>query len=193
MITLENKSGGQLHMNLVKYDYEENYKDDGYFKYAEGQNKSIERYQGREYFVFVSDIDYVYGFIVIGGNDYSYRAKGNMWDISNNCWCEFKDHLNDRPGQIGFYARLQKAELYLEGERIYLNVNESTYVSREPGKYVIGYDENYDNIINNYAVESGVSYYIARGQMIVECNTNIIVKPYKKGDVHDPKPTQKPK
>jgi hypothetical protein len=29
--------------------------------------------------------------------------------------------------------------------------------------------------------------------MIVECNTNIIVKPYKKGDVHDSKPTQKPK
>ena len=187
MITLENDSGHDVQMMLVKYDYEREYTEDRYFKYTQGQQKSIERYPDRKYFIFVSDIDYVYGFILVGGYSYSYKGKGKMWDNNSSKWNEFK-MLEDRPGQIGFYALLSKAELYVEGERVNLSENEQTYINRGPGNYIVGHDSDWQNIINKYPVESGVSYYIARGQMIVECNTNIILKPYKQGDVHDPKP-----
>lgn len=190
MITLENNCGHKVSMVLVKYDYEKNYTDDKFFKYEDGQQKSIERYSGRKYFVIVNDIDYQYGFIVVGGFSYSYKGKGKMWNNNENSWVEFK-MLEDRPGQIGFYAILSDFKLYLEGERISVNEKASTFVYRQPGKYVIGYDSNYQNIIDKYAVESGISYYVAMGQMIVECNTNIILKPYKQGETHDPKPTKK--
>lgn len=190
MINLENDSGHEVQMLLVKYDYEPQFTDERYFIYSQGEQRSIERYPGRKYFIFVSDVDYVYGFILEGGYSYSYKGKGKMWDCSNNKWSEFKV-LEDRPGKIGFYALLKEASLYLEGENIYLRENEQIFVDRPAGRYVIGYDSNYQNIIDKYAVESGVSYYIAKGQMIVECNTNIILKPYRQGDVHDPKPTQK--
>lgn len=188
MITLENDCGHLVQMNLVKYDYETNFTDEKFFKYEQSQQKTIERYPDRKYFLFVSDPSWMYGFIVVGGHTYSYKGKGTLWDNSNDCWVEFK-MLEDRPGQIGFCALLKDASFYIEGERVQLSENDSTYVSREAGKYILGFDRDYQNIIDKYPVESGISYYIARGQMIVECNTNIIIKPYGQGDVHDPKPT----
>lgn len=191
-ITLENDCGHDVAILLIKYDFqdEESFVDDKFYKYKQGMQKSIERYLNRLYFVFVNDIDHQYGFIVKGGGSYSYKGKGTMRDQQTNTWVEFKK-LEDKPGKIGFYALLTDVTFYIEGEKYYLKENDYIYVDKPAGNYVVGYDKEFQNIIDKYPCESGISYYIAKGQVIVECSTNIIIKCYRKGDKHDPNPTQK--
>jgi len=183
-INIRNEMNRKIQVCVVKYDYED-YPDMAYFPMNNGESKTWERYYGRQYFAFVSDAGYLFGFLINGGRNYSYKQQGKLLDFSTNDWADFKG-IEDRPGYIGIAAVIEDAPItfFNDSENMQKTIQKDdyTYISRPEGKYWIAYDKYSTNRDPRFKVEVGKSYYIAKGQIMVEANTNIIKKPWKPED-----------
>jgi len=186
-ISILNSCNENINTTFVRYDYEK-YPDIKPFTLNPGNSKSWERYPNRSYFCFLAEAKILYGFLCKGGKDYEYLGKGQMTLPTEKKYYKLDFDIKDVKNEISILAVLEDVEISIFKDNENLKdplftkkMKKNNLVSQS---FVDGYyylKINGDQTI--YGVIPGIAYYIAKGQVLVEVDTNIIKKPHKNDDI----------
>jgi hypothetical protein len=186
LINLKNSSTEKLIVTLVKYNHEK-YQDANPFTINIGEEYSFERDSQKNYFCFVIEGKTIYGFICRPGKHYEYLGKGKMNLPKENKKYKLENHIEDLKGKITILAELQDVEYSIYKDKNLTNEISNSKLYKDSLSSRSFEDDYYYLKIkgeeNVYGVIPGVAYYIAKGQVLVEVDTNIIKKPHIDSDI----------
>ena len=187
MISIFNNTPVNISATVVRYDYE-NYPDIKPIPINSGDSKTWERFHKRDYFCFLSDSKVLYGFLCQGGKKYEYLGKGQMRLPEENKVYKLDYDIGDEKHKLKILAVLEDVEIVIWKEKEteknaictkQLKKNDNALLDLKEGYYYL----KIKNDETVYGVIPGKSYYIAKGQVLVEVDTNIIKKPHKNSDI----------
>jgi hypothetical protein len=185
-ITIINSSKENVMATVVKYD-QEKYSDIKPFSIKTGESKTWKRYPNRVYFSFMSEAKTLYGFLCRGGKNYEYLGQGKMALPDENNYYKLDFDIKNVKSHITVLSVLEDVAI-----SIFKDVNNPIYEKKikKNTSFSEKFDDDYyylkisgDDIV--YGVIPGISYYIAKGQVLVEVDTNIIKKPHKDADIQN--------
>jgi hypothetical protein len=182
-ITISNGCNENIMATVVRYDNEQ-YSDIKPFPINTGSSKSWERHPSRYYFCFLSEAKILYGFLCKGGKSYNYNGQGQMVCITDQKNYKLETDMKSERGKISILAVLEDVEFSIFRDL----ADEKPLFTRNLKKNAIFSEQVEDNCYyylkikgdrTDYGVIPGVSYYIAKAQVLVEVDTNIIKKQHK--------------
>lgn len=185
-ISISNKTNVNISSTVVKYDYE-NFPDIKPLTINSNSTKTWDRYLDRDYFCFLSESKVLYGFLCKGGKDYEYLGKGQMRIPQENRIYRLEHEVAPIKHNLRILAVLENVEISICKEKDFkkpivsqvIKKNEDLIIELTDGYYFL----KIKNDESVYGVIPGKSYYIAKGQVLVEVKDNIIKKPHRDNDV----------
>ena len=187
-ITIFNRSDVNNSATVVKYDYE-NFPDIKPQPINTTSSKSWERFPDRDYFCFLSESKVLYGFLCKGGKDYEYLGKGQMMLPQENKIYRLDYDYNHIKHNLRILAVLEDVEISIFKEKGNLKNPLCTQLIKKDTDLIFSVPDGYyylkiKNDESIYGVIPGKSYYIAKGQVLVETKDNTIKKPHKDHDIN---------
>jgi len=185
-ISISNKTQANISATVVKYDYE-NFPDIKPVPIAPNNFKTWERYQDKDYFCFLSESKVLYGFLCKGGKNYEYLGKGQMRLPDENRIYKLAYDVSHIKHSLRILAVLENVEISIFKENNLKNPICSQLIKKDTDLKLNLPDGYYYLRIKNdesvYGVIPGKSYYLAKGQVLVETQDNIIKKPHRDSDI----------
>lgn len=186
-ITIMNKGEVNISATVVKYDYE-NFPDIKPLPIKPNSSESWERHDKRDYFCFLSESKVLYGFLCKGGVDYEYLGRGQMRVPDENRIYKLNYDVSHIKHSLRILAVLEDVEIQIFKQKDNLKNPLCTQLIKKDTDLIMNIPDGYYYLrIKNeeivYGIIPGKCYYIAKGQVLVETQNNIIKKQHKDGDI----------
>lgn len=176
---MTNGISGKISVSIGKN--EDSNQDSGFFALEAGNTDAWGRYYGDEYQCFILDPDsFTYGFIILGGGNYTYQGQGKLWDNDKNVLAEEDDLNLSTPGFVIVKAFRCNVTVSLSGgnnNTFTINQNQFVRFNRREGNHVLKFNDLAGNE-KKYLVTTGRSYYIYNSGSCIDKDSNVVLPLY---------------
>lgn len=173
----------QVHLTQLSGSYNSYLNDGNYGDLKQNYRFEWTLNNAEPYFLCIKDCEVLYGFIVYGRGTYFYSERGSLSAENNSEFYNLRDKnvtLKKAYESVALHAGFDDADLNWALMNRRTNINKECYVIEnllENEITLISLNSSNNNDNRLFPVFCGKNYYIIKNDIIIDGETNIVIKP----------------